>query len=63
LADEALRQAALVPDVIFVTGGTARSPVIHRWLQQRYGASRIVMGDHFGSVIAGLARWAERCFV
>lgn len=62
LADEALRQAALMPDVIFVTGGTARSPVIHRWLQQRYGASRIVMGDHFGSVIAGLARWAERCF-
>ena len=62
LADEAIRQAELVPDVIFVTGGTARSPVIHSWLQQRYAASRIVMGDHFGSVIAGLARWADRCF-
>ena len=62
LADEALRQAQLTPDVIFVTGGTARSPVIQQWLRQRYAASPIVMGDHFGSVIAGLARWADRCF-
>ena len=62
LADEALRQAQLTPDVIFVTGGIARSPVIQQWLRQRYVASPIVMGDHFGSVIAGLARWADRCF-
>lgn len=62
LADEAIRQAGTQPGVIFVTGGTARSPMIHQWLQQRFSASQIVVGDHFGSVIAGLARWAERCF-
>ena len=62
LADEAVRQAGVSPQVIFVTGGTARSPVIRNWLQQRFASSQIVEGDHFGSVIAGLARWAERCF-
>ncbi|MGL4207049.1 MAG: molecular chaperone [Aeromonadaceae bacterium] len=62
LADEAVQQAGVTPQVIFVTGGTARSPVIRAWLQQRFAGSQIVEGDHFGSVIAGLARWAERCF-
>lgn len=62
LADEAVGQAGVTPQVIFVTGGTARSPVIRAWLQQRFAGSQIVEGDHFGSVIAGLARWAERCF-
>lgn len=62
LADEAVQQAGVTPDVIFVTGGTARSPVIHAWLAQRFANSRIVVGDHFGSVISGLARWAEHCF-
>ena len=62
LADEAVQQAGCTPDAIFVTGGTARSPVIHAWLQQRFAGSKIVVGDHFGSVISGLARWADRCF-
>ena len=62
LADEAILQAGTQPEAIFVTGGTARSPVIHHWLQTRFADSRIVVGDHFGSVIAGLARWAERYF-
>ncbi|GAA4501096.1 molecular chaperone [Pseudaeromonas paramecii] len=62
LADEAMKQAGCRPDALFVTGGSAHSPVIRAWLQQRYPDLPLVEGDHFGSVIAGLARWAERCY-
>ncbi len=42
----AVQQAQCQPEVIFVTGGTAKS----------------VVGDHFGSVTSGLARWAEKIY-
>ncbi len=62
LADDAMAQAGCRPDAIFITGGSAKSPVIRHWLGQRYPELPLVEGDHFGSVIAGLARWAEHCF-
>lgn len=58
----AVEQAQCKPDVIFVTGGTAKSPVLSQFIQQQMPNTPIVVGDHFGSVTAGLARWAEKIF-
>lgn len=62
LMREATQQAGCEPEAIFVTGGTARSPVIHDFLSQSFQDTPVVVGDHFGSVTAGLARWAETIF-
>lgn len=59
---EAVQQANCQPDVIFVTGGTAKSPVLSQFLRQQMPNTPIIIGDHFGSVTVGLARWAERVF-
>jgi len=58
----AVEQAQCQPEVIFVTGGTAKSPVLSEFLQQQMPNVPIVVGDHFGSVTAGLARWAEKIY-
>lgn len=62
LMQSAVNQAQCQPDVIFVTGGTAKSPVISKFLQQQMPNTPIVVGDHFGSVTSGLARWAEKTY-
>ncbi|GLX78766.1 molecular chaperone [Thalassotalea insulae] len=62
LMEEAITQADCQPDVIFVTGGTAKSPMISEFLQQQLPGVPLVVGDHFGSVTGGLTRWAERIF-
>ncbi|MFT4608338.1 MAG: putative chaperone protein [Gammaproteobacteria bacterium] len=62
LMKEAITQANYQPDVVFVTGGTAKSPVINQFLQQQFQQTPIVVGDHFGSVTSGLARWASRTY-
>jgi hypothetical chaperone protein len=62
LMQSAVAQAECKPDVIFVTGGTAKSPVIHDFIQQQMPNIPVVIGDHFGSVTAGLARWAEKIY-
>lgn len=63
LMQSAVKQAQCKPDVIFVTGGTAKSPVIHDFIQQQMPDTPVVIGDHFGSVTAGLARWAEKIYL
>jgi len=50
------------PDVIYVTGGTARSPAIYAKITSLYPNTPVVVGDHFGSVTAGLTRWAQKRF-
>lgn len=50
------------PDVIYVTGGTARSPAIYAKISSIYPDIPVVVGDHFGSVTAGLTRWAQKVF-
>ncbi len=50
------------PDVIYVTGGTARSPAIYGKITSLYPDTPVVVGDHFGSVTAGLTRWAQKRF-
>lgn len=62
LIDETIVQAGCQPDVIFVTGGSAKSPVLHQFLEQHFQSSQLVTGDHFASVTAGLARWSEKVF-
>ena len=62
LIDETLHQAQTQPDVIFITGGSAKSPIITQFLQQEYPEIKLVAGDHFGSVTAGLTRWSKLCF-
>ena len=62
LMQSAVKQAQVQPDVIFVTGGTAKSPVISDFIQQQMPDTQVVIGDHFGSVTSGLARWAEKIY-
>ncbi len=62
LMREAIQQAGTQPDLIFVTGGSARSPVIRQAVAQTLGDIPLLDGDHFGSVAAGLTEWAERIF-
>jgi len=59
LMHEAVEQAGSKPDVVFVTGGTAKSPVLSQFLQTQFKNVKLVTGDHFGSVTAGLTRWAD----
>ncbi|MFA7555459.1 MAG: molecular chaperone [Spongiibacteraceae bacterium] len=62
LMEEAINQAGCQPDLIYVTGGSAKSPVIRQAIKQHLGAIEVVDGDHFGSVAAGLTVWAEKLF-
>lgn len=58
----ALATCATKPEVIYLTGGSARSPILRAALQQALPDTPIASGDDFGSVTAGLARWAEVMF-
>jgi len=62
LMQSAVKQAQCQPDVIFVTGGTAKSPVLNQFIQQQMPNIPMIIGDHFGSVTSGLARWAEKIY-
>ena len=62
IMQSAVSQAECQPEVIFVTGGTAKSPVLSEFLQQQMPNIPIVVGDHFGSVTSGLARWAQKIY-
>lgn len=62
LMKDAIAQANASPDVVFVTGGTAKSPIINTFLKQQFKQTPIVIGDHFGSVTAGLTRWANTIY-
>lgn len=58
----ALEASGTRPDVIFLTGGSARSPVLRQALKQQLPDIPLTSGDDFGSVTAGLARWAQVMF-
>ncbi|ENA1888608.1 molecular chaperone [Aeromonas salmonicida] len=62
LMDEAIANAGVQPDRIFVTGGSARSPLIAAFIRQKLPTIPLEGGDDFGSVAAGLARYAARLF-
>ncbi|WNN42989.1 molecular chaperone [Winslowiella toletana] len=58
----ALATSGTRPDVIYLTGGSARSPLLRQALQQQLPDIPLATGDDFGSVTAGLARWAQVTF-
>ncbi|XHA15085.1 molecular chaperone [Citrobacter farmeri] len=58
----ALDNAQEKPEVIYLTGGSARSPLIKKALTDKLPGIPVAGGDDFGSVTAGLARWAEVVF-
>ncbi|EIW8578618.1 molecular chaperone [Klebsiella aerogenes] len=58
----ALESSQETPDVIYLTGGSARSPLIKKALAAQLPGIPIAGGDDFGSVTAGLARWAQVVF-
>ncbi len=58
----ALDNSEATPEVIYLTGGSARSPIIKKALAQALPGIPIAGGDDFGSVTAGLARWAQVVF-
>lgn len=62
LVKEAIVQAGTQPDVVFITGGSARSPIIRESIKAALPDTPMVSGDFDGSVTAGLARWADHCF-
>jgi hypothetical chaperone protein len=62
LINEAIEQASCQPEVMFVTGGSAKSPMLKTFLSQHLPHIPIIVGDHFGSVTAGLTRCAHRKF-
>lgn len=63
LIGEARAQAGVDPDVVYMTGGSAKSPLIRQVIRELFGETmEIVDGDHFGSVAAGLGVWAARVF-
>lgn len=63
LISEATQQAGVQPHIVYITGGSAKSPLIRQVIRELFGDDiAIVDGDHFGSVAAGLGVWAERVF-
>ncbi len=62
LVTEAVSLGGVKPDVIFMTGGSARSPILRSAVEQALPSVPVVSGNYFGSVTAGLARWAKVCF-
>ncbi|EDV0118655.1 molecular chaperone [Salmonella enterica subsp. enterica] len=58
----AMDSAQEKPDVIYLTGGSARSPLIKKALSEQLPGIPVAGGDDFGSVTAGLARWADVVF-
>lgn len=58
----ALENSSEKPDVIYLTGGSARSPLIKKALAEQLPGIPVAGGDDFGSVTAGLARWAQVIF-
>ncbi|MDE1479826.1 molecular chaperone [Xenorhabdus bovienii] len=62
LVSEAVEQGGTKPDVIFMTGGSASSPILRQAVEQVLPGIPLVSGNYFGSVTTGLARWAKVCF-
>ena len=62
LVGEAVTAAGRQPDVIYLTGGMARAPIVRSYLDREYPRAKFVDSDHFASVTEGLTLWAQRLF-
>jgi hypothetical chaperone protein len=59
---EVLAQGSKTPDLVYLTGGMAKSPVVRDFLDARFPGVEYVDSDHFGSITEGLTIWASRVF-
>ena len=62
LVRESVIQSGVQPDAVYITGGSARSPIIREAIKAVLPETPLVSGDFDGSVTSGLARWADICF-
>ena len=62
LVAEAVRLGGKNPDAIYLTGGSARSPILRAAIEAQLPNIPIVSGNFFVSVTAGLTQWANTCF-
>ena len=62
VVSEVLAQGSTVPDLVYLTGGMAKSPVVRSFLDRRFPEADYVDSDHFGSITEGLTIWASRVF-
>lgn len=60
LIAEAIKQAETVPEIIYITGGSAKSPVFRTLVKEVIPSAKILDGDYYGSVAAGLTKWAGK---
>ncbi len=62
LVIEVENQAGIKPDLVYVTGGTAKSPIVQSYLNSHLTGYPIEYGNLFGSVGSGLTAWAGHIF-
>jgi hypothetical chaperone protein len=62
LLDEVLAQGSTQPDLVYLTGGMARSPLARACVQAVLPQVPLVDSDHFLSVTEGLTIWSKRLF-
>lgn len=62
LMQEAINQSESTPELIYITGGSAKSPIVRSAIQSCLGDIPVIDGDHFGSVATGLTVWAKKIF-
>jgi hypothetical chaperone protein len=61
LVQQAIAQAQTTPDLVYLTGGSAKSQLVKNALTEFLGADMpLVDGDYFGSVATGLGVWAQK---
>ncbi|GAA0517862.1 molecular chaperone [Tatumella terrea] len=57
-----MAESSTRPDVIYLTGGSARSPLLREAISRILPGIPLASGDDFGSVTLGLTRWAKTLF-
>lgn len=57
-----MAESSTRPDVIYLTGGSARSPLLREAISRVLPGIPLASGDDFGSVTLGLTRWAKTLF-
>lgn len=62
LVKDTVKAAGAKPHLVFITGGSGQSPIIREAMHNYFGDIPLVDGDHFGSVVTGLAQWAAKVF-
>ena len=62
LINDVINQASVKPDVVYLTGGSAKSPLIRNWVRSHFKDIDVEVGDEFSSVTSGLTTWAHRIF-